>query len=437
MNESPEWGTGTATLPPRDLEWIMPPAPGGTGGGGMLAAPPEGPPTPPPRRSSGAAKTVLAAVVAFVLAALVAGQLRGGTSNSIGLGTPLIPATGGGSSAPAPASAGSSGLSSSDVSSIAAKVNKGVVDINTELGYQNGQAAGTGMVLTASGDVLTNNHVVTGATKITATVVSTGRTYTARVVGTAPTEDVAVIHLDGASGLATVTASKANVSVGDPVVASGNAGGKGGAPSVTAGNIVALGQTITASDGNGANVQRLSDLIEFDASIAPGDSGGPLANRSGEVIGMNSAAEVSGPRFRSTSTSGYAIPISKALNIAGQIESGTSSSTVHIGLRPFLGVQIAGTGAGTGGLGRLGRSGLTTTAGAVVSGVESGTPADSLSLAAGDTITSINGQSVDSASTLTTLLQGQRPGDKITVGWTDASGSQHTGRTTLIAGPAD
>jgi S1-C subfamily serine protease len=384
---------------------------------------------------------VLAAVVLFVLAGLLAGQLRGSSTTSVGLGAPANPFTGGSSasaSAAAPAVTGNSGLSSSDVASIASKVNKGVVDINTELGYQDGEAAGTGMVLTASGDVLTNNHVIAGATKITATVVATGRTYTAHVVGTAPTEDVAVIHLDGASSLSTITASKSNVSVGDPVVASGNAGGKGGAPSVTAGNIVAVGQTITASDDNGANAQRLGDLIQFDATIAPGDSGGPLANRAGEVIGMNSAAEVSGARFSSTSTSGYAIPISKALTIAGQIESGAASSTVHIGLPAFLGVQIAGNGNGNG-AGRLGRGGVpaTATAAAVVSGVVPGTPAASLGLTPGDTVTSVNGTTVTSGSTLTTVLQTQRPGDQVTIGWTDASGRQHSARTTLIAGPAD
>jgi S1-C subfamily serine protease len=324
---------------------------------------------------------------------------------------------------------GSSALSSSEIASIAAKVNTGVVDINTELGFQGGRAAGTGMVLTSSGEVLTNNHVIQGSTKISVTVVATGRTYTAHVVGTAPSDDIAVIQIEGASGLKTINTATATVAIGDPVVATGNAGGRGGTPSAVAGSVVALGQTITATDENGANPEQLTNLIQIDAPIEAGDSGGPLANRAGEVVGMDSAAEVSGTRFRTTSTSGFAIPIAKALSVAQQIESGKASSTIHIGLPAFLGVQIAGTGGG--------RGVVPSSTGALVAGVERGTPAATIGLAAGDTITSVNGQTVDSAAQLTTRLQTARPGDQVAIGWTDQSGAQHTARATLIAGPAD
>lgn len=429
MSETSEWTGGATTLPPRHLEWIPPSAPGGGGGG---APPPwglEGPPAVPPTHgpAGGKFRTVIAGILVLAMAVLLAGRLHSSsTSTDVSLFTPAAPtATGGG------------GLSSSEVSSIAAKVNKGVVDIDTTLGYEKAEAAGTGMVLTSSGVVITNNHVVLGATKITATVVDTGRTYTAHVIGTDPTDDVAIIQLEGASGLKTISPAKSStVAVRDPVVASGNAGGKGGAPSVSAGNVVAIGQTITASDQDGSNAQRLTDLIQFDATIAPGDSGGPLANRNGEVIGMNSAAEVGGTRFSSTSSSGYAIPIAKALSIAGQIESGQASSTVHIGLPGFLGVQIAPSAIGSGRPGA--RNGTASSvAGAVVAGVESGAPAASIGLKAGDTIISVNGQTVDLPSTLTKLLAAQHPGDQVTVGWTDSSGARHTASATLIAGPAD
>jgi S1-C subfamily serine protease len=299
------------------------------------------------------------------------------------------------------------------------------VNIDTVLGFQSGSAAGTGMVLTSSGEVLTNNHVIQGSTKITVTVVDTGRSYTAHVVGTDPSDDVAVLQIEGASGLKTITAAKSTVSVGDPVVASGNAGGRGGTPTSVAGTVVALGQAITATDENGANPERLTDLIQINAAIESGDSGGPLANSAGEVIGMDSAAEVNGTRFRSTSTSGFAIPIAKALSIVQQIDSGKTSSTVHLGLPAFLGVQMAGTGAAS------------SAGGALVAGVERGTPAATIGLAAGDTITSVNGQAVDSPTQLTTLLHAAHPGDKVAVGWTDQSGSHQTAQATLIAGPAD
>jgi len=297
------------------------------------------------------------------------------------------------------------------------------------------------MVLTSSGEVLTNNHVIDGSTKISVTAVDTGRTYTAHVVGTDPTDDVAVIQIDGVSSLSTVTTAKSsNVAIGDPVVAVGNAGGRGGTPSTVEGSVVALGKSITASDESGANAERLTDLIEVDAPIEAGDSGGPLFNRSGQVIGMNSAAQVSASRLRSTTSAGYAIPIAKALSIADKIESGKASTTIHIGLPAFLGVQIARAGQGSGpgnGLGFGADGGSATPAVAAVAGVEPGTPAASIGLAAGDVITSVNDQAVDSASALSTLLRGSRPGDKVTIGWTDTAGTGHTAKATLTTGPAD
>ena len=140
------------------------------------------------------------------------------------------------------------GASTLTTAQIPSKVDPGLVDIVTNLGYQNGQAAGTGMVLTSSGEVLTNNHVIRGATQIKATDVGNGRTYTAKVVGYDETDDVAVLQLQGASGLPTVTPSSASVGVGDKVVALGNAEGKGGTPSKAVGKVTGLGRTITASD---------------------------------------------------------------------------------------------------------------------------------------------------------------------------------------------
>ena len=147
------------------------------------------------------------------------------------------------------------------MSAIAQGVNPGLVDINTTLSYQGEQAAGTGMVLTSNGEVLTNNHVIDGATSISVTDVGNGKTYTASVVGYDRSHDIAVIQLNNASGLQTVTlGDSSNVSVGQAVVAIGNAGGTGGTPSAVGGSITALNQSITASDSGDGTSETLSGL---------------------------------------------------------------------------------------------------------------------------------------------------------------------------------
>jgi S1-C subfamily serine protease len=310
----------------------------------------------------------------------------------------------GGQSGP---SAGSSGTAST-----AQQV--GVVDIDTTLGYQQAAAAGTGMILTSSGEVLTNNHVVDGATSITVTVVSTGTKYQATVVGTDPTDDVAVIQLQHASGLKTVSARSSAAQVGEAVTAVGNAGGDGGTPSAATGQVTAVDRTITASDQSGGNPEQLTGLIETNAAVEAGDSGGPLYDSSGKVIGMDTAA--SSGRIADA----YAIPIATALSIAKQIESGTASESVHIGYPAFIGVSVQD---GNGG--------------AQIAGVASGTPAAQAGLTAGDVITAIDGQPVTNAADLKTVLSGHQPGQRVTVTWTDSSGSPQSATVTLATGPAD
>jgi S1-C subfamily serine protease len=183
----------------------------------------------------------------------------------------------------------------------------GVVDITTVLGYENAQAAGTGMVLTSDGEVLTNNHVVEGATSITVSALSTGKTYEATVVGTDPTDDVAVLQLADASGLDTVQIDDDTLAVGDEVTAVGNAGGTAGSTSAAAGAVTALNQAITATDDNGQDATQLTGLIQIAADVVAGDSGGPLYDAEGEVVGMDTAAA-------STGGQAYAIPITTALS---------------------------------------------------------------------------------------------------------------------------
>jgi S1-C subfamily serine protease len=336
-------------------------------------------------------------------------------------------------------------------SQIASRVDPALVDIVTTLGYQGGRAAGTGIVLTSDGEVLTNNHVIRGATSIKVTDVGNGRTYTAKVVGYDASKDVAVIKLQNASGLTTANlGDSSSVQAGDAVTALGNAGGKGGTPSVASGTVTAMNQSITASDeGSGANSEQLSGLIETNADIQPGDSGGALVDAYGQVIGMNTAAST-GTQFQSESgqstAQAYAIPIDNAETIADQIEAGQSSSTVHIGATAFLGIQSGGGSSGSGsgdsgGFGGFGGFGQgdgsgSDGSGVTISGTLSGSAAASAGLTAGDTITSVGGQAVSSTSDIQQALVKYHPGDKISVNWVDQNGQSQTATVTLASGPA-
>ena len=301
-----------------------------------------------------------------------------------------------------------------------ASIGTGVVLIDTQLGYQSGAAAGTGMVLTSSGTVLTNNHVIARATSIRVSIPGTGRSYPAHVVGYAMTRDVAVIKLDGASNLKTVSPSGAKVTLNQRVTAVGNAGGRG-VLSTASGRVTGTGRSITAGDDSGSS-ERLTDLIETNAGVEPGDSGGPLLDSaSGKVVGMTTAASSGGGGYGYTQTSAsdaYAIPIGNALNLAQAILSGKSSAIVHIGDTAFLGVSVSDADGGAG----------------IVSTV-SGGPADSAGLGAGDVVTSLNGRAVRSASQPTTVMLSQKAGARVSVTYLDQLGS-HTTTVRLGSGPA-
>jgi S1-C subfamily serine protease len=334
---------------------------------------------------------------------------------------------------------GSSTLTTAQITS---KVSPGLVDIVSTLGYQQAKAAGTGMVLTPNGEVLTNNHVIDGATSIKATDIGNGRTYTANVVGYSKTNDVAVLKLVNASGLDTVSLSSQAAQVGDKVVALGNALGKGGAPSVVTGKVTGLSKTITASDETAANAEQLTDMTRTNANIQPGDSGGPLVNTSGDVIGMNTAASsgTSMTSFQQGSqkpqTEAFAIPISKADSIADQIAAGKASATVHIGGTPFLGVQVSSGSAGnTGGFGGFG--GGSATNGAAIAGVVPGSAAEQAGVSQGDTITSVAGHAITSPTGIASVLHNYHPGNKVSISWTDQTGQSHTATVSLGNGPAD
>ena len=314
-------------------------------------------------------------------------------------------------------------------SQIATQTDPGLVDIYTTLGYQQAKAAGTGMVLTSSGEVLTNNHVINGATSITARDIGNGRTYQAKVVGYDHSHDIAVLQLQGASGLQTVTlGDSGSATAGQKVVALGNALGKGGTPAVATGHIASLGASITASDEGAGTSEQLTGLIHHNAGIQPGDSGGPLVNTAGQIIGINTAAS-QGTHFQGQQTQAFAIPINQAKSIADQIEAGTSSATVHIGLTGLLGVQILSADSAA-------ANGIQAGSGAVVAGVVSGTPASGAGLTQGDVIVSVDGQSVSSPEQLQSALGQHHPGDSVTIGWQDQTGQTQSASVVLANGPA-
>ncbi|HEX6931894.1 MAG TPA: trypsin-like peptidase domain-containing protein [Streptosporangiaceae bacterium] len=315
-------------------------------------------------------------------------------------------------------------------SAIAAKVDGGLVDIVTTLGFQRAQAAGTGIVLTSSGEILTNNHVIEGATSIQATDVGNGQTYRARVVGYDRSHDVAVLKLQGASGLETVaTGNSAKAVLGQKVVALGNAGGKGGAPSVVTGRIIRLAASVTATDESAGTAERLHGLIGHNAPIRPGDSGGPLVNQAGRVIAMNTAASTGGNFQLQGRTQAFAIPINKALSIARQIVSGSGSGSVHIGATAFIGIGVLSAEQAQ-------AHGVQPGSGALIGDVFSGTAASAAGLTPGDVIVAAGGHRVTSPDDLQATLGRHHPGDRVGITWVDQSGQRHSANVTLRSGPA-
>ena len=293
----------------------------------------------------------------------------------------------------------------------------GVVTIDTVLAYDASErAAGTGMILTSNGYILTNNHVVQGSTSITVTVESTGEKYTATVVGTDKTADVAVLKLSGASGLHAVTfAAAEKVTAGAAIYSVGNAEGTG--TLVTAvGTVGAVDQSLAIGSGSSGAPENLTGLIQLNSDVVSGDSGGPLFDRAGRVIGMVTAAS-SG----SAKVTGYAINIAQVLKIADAIRSGSSSRQIVLGYPAFAGINI---------------SSRTSTTGVPVASTFPGMPAFRAGIAAGDTITAVNGIAMTTPTQLSAAIQAHRVGDSVKITWLDRAGVSHTGSITLVSGPA-
>jgi S1-C subfamily serine protease len=444
----------------------------GQPGYGGYGQPPWGgygaPPPPPPRHGFG--RTLAYLAVALVAAGAGAGAavalnnsnsgassaaspLGGGTSNG---GTQVNPNAGSGFGSVPSGSAGNgngsfgngstgtggggtnSGTGSLNVSAIAKQVDPGIVDVTSELKYSDATAEGTGMVISSSGLVLTNNHVIDEATSVSATLVVSGKSYTARVIGYDSTHDVALLQLVGASGLKTVSlADSSKVKVGLAVLALGNAGGQGGLPSTAQGTIQGLNQSISASDSGANTTEKLHGMLQTDAPIQQGDSGGPLVNGSGQVVGMDTAANAASGLGSQQTTTGFAIPINNAITIANAINAGKASADVHLGLTGFMGVNVAdannptGCRSGGDGFGGVGGFSPAVNSGALICDVYPNAPAAAAGLAGGDVITSVNGKTVNSANSLTNLMAGDSPNSQLAIDYVDANGVKHTATVTL------
>jgi S1-C subfamily serine protease len=455
------------------------PPTGDDGFGGPTSPFPQGPPPPrPPRHRVGFLSYLAVALAAGALGAGTVVALYHPTSSASAAPAPSISAAPAAPAAPVPSSPVQlpttvPGTSGSEAA-VLKKVEPSLVIINTTLQYSSEQAAGTGMILNSTGLVLTNNHVIENATKITATSVATGKTYPAKVVGYDVTGDVAEIQLQGASGLDPITAANpATVKSGISVVAMGNAEGESEIVPAT-GQVTGLNQTITASDQGGTvTSETLHGMIETNANIVAGDSGGPLANTAGQVIGMDTAGnDVSTPGQQSAA--GFAIPIQTATAVASQISAGHASSTIVVGYPPFIGIYIGqgtnasptaqaeqerngGGGFGGGGFGGNGFGGsgngnnascytsnanltvpqtiASVNSGTLVLGTICGSPAASAGLTAGSVITEVNGQTIGSPESLTSVVSKYQPGTQIQLTWVTPAGQTKTGTVTLIPGP--
>jgi serine protease Do len=367
-------------------------------------------------------------VLVVALTALLAGGLGGGivavrshaTEQPAG-GPAVGPAVSAAAAPSAPAAA-----TTSQLQAALAKISPSVVDITTVGGGEGGffggdvSGAGTGVITRSDGEVVTNAHVVAGATSIRVQIPGHSGTVTATIVGSDTSDDLAVLHLQGVSGLPAASfGATSTVHVGDPVLAVGNAEGYGGAPTVTEGIISAMNRDLPADQGTSA----LHGLLQTDAAINPGNSGGALVDTAGRVIGITNAI-AAGSRGQPAQNIGFAIPTDTVLRALPALRAGRNVGGGQSNQAPtaFLGVELQDTNRG---------------AGAVVAAVDPGTPAADAGLQAGDVITAADGTTIGSAADLQSVIARHKPGDKIKLTWQPSSqGQTRSATVTLTTRPA-
>lgn len=318
------------------------------------------------------------------------------------------------------------------IASIVSKVTPAVVSIISEtrssgyslfFGSGTSQSAGTGMIVSSDGYVLTNKHVIEGASKVQV-VTSSGDTYDdVDIVGEDPLNDVAYLKINGAKDLPTITLGDSkSIAVGQPVLAIGNALGVY-QNSVTQGIISGTGRSVTASDSNGSNSETLTDMLQTDAAINPGNSGGPLVNAAGDVIGINTAVSTSANGL------GFAIPISATKGMLKRIMEDGKAERAYLGLTYItVTAEVAK------------EAKLSVTHGAYIynnssrSGeaiVKNG-PADKAGIKTGDVITKVGNIEVGRAGSISTLIGEYKVGDTVQLTYV-RDGKENTTKVTLEA----
>jgi len=378
---------------------------------------------------------------------------------ALGAGGVLLLRPFGGLSQSSPSSlTGRSAARSLNAQAIYDRLEPSIVDVTATLRYDDETASGTGFIVNGRAAlVLTNNHVIRDATSVTATLTSTGKSYPARIVGADVGADIAVLQLEGASGLiAAPLGESASVTLGSPVLAIGNQAGAGGSPTIAPGIINSMNRTIQANDGASGFTETLHGMLQTSAQIEPGDSGGPLADAAGAVVGVDTAAGTG------TVAAGYAIPIDGAMAVARQIAAGHAAPGITIGTAGFLGVVVPSTAIQSPRLQAQGEHGATGSSqspgapgcleteaaagipatvaparsGALVDGVLCGTGAAAAGITGGDVITAAAGHPVSSPDALTAVVSACRPGTLVAVTWVSTSGATRTAMIVLDVAPA-
>jgi len=441
------WGITAPDAPPVPV-WRPAPAPGGPAWlppGVPSGAPPGGPPPPGPAPSPWASprpapepgprrSTRWVAVV--VVAALVGGAAGAGIAEAVGTGNGTgaqVPTVKVGQESPGPALAGGA-----QIPTIVKSVLPEVVSIDAKgpgstsnplFGSGVSEDQGTGMIITTNGEIVTNNHVISGATTITVTLYGQTTALPTTLVGADPSEDVALLKINAPpSNLQAVTfGDSKQLEVGDAVIAIGNALGlSAGTPTVTSGIVSALGRTVQAGDASGGAGETLQNLIQTDAAINSGNSGGPLVDSAGQVVGMSTAVASSSTGNAPAQNIGFAITSSTVQGLLGTLRSGGTAGVS----KPYLGVEVIDETPQ-----EQQAYGLVPTSGALVVSVVSGSPADAAGISTGDVIVTFDGRVVTSAQDLTNLVQASTVGHRAQIGLYRAT-RKLTVTVTLALSPA-
>ena len=359
------------------------------------------PPNPPASRRVLPRLIVALAVVAMsVGGGIIGGIIADGTNDAGSSGGPLVTA--------APVDPDKVG--DTNIARAAAVIAPSVVTIDAVTDA--GGATGTGIIISSDGEVITNHHVIEGATSVRVLLNGATEATQAEVLASDPSNDLALVRLKSpVSGLVAATlADPASIAVGDPVVAVGYALNLDGGPSVTSGIVSALNRTLEIDSG------ALDRLIQTDAAISSGNSGGPLINLRGEVIGVNTAVARSG--FETAANNiGFAIGVDEVKRVIEQLRTEAGGEPRRQG---YLGIALADRNDGG--------------TGAVVAEVESGSPADKAGLEVRDIILEINGQTITGQNALIAIIRDSSPGDEVDI-VIERDGKRETLKATLVARP--